>query len=96
MIQQLSNIVDKEWVQKLCYLFSVRKVQSTFERDPITISLDGHNLLVMVGSIPDTLQMHRSNLDDMTCFLALENAITTTSGHSRNVQKLGTVDHVII
>jgi hypothetical protein len=40
--------------------------------------------------------MHRANLNDMARLFALQYAVSTTSGHSRNVQKLGTVDHVIV
>lgn len=46
--------------------------------------------------IPDTLQMHGANLDHVTNFFALENAISTTTGHASNVQQLGTVDHMVI
>jgi len=45
---------------------------------------------------PDTLQVHRANLDDMSYFFALQDAIATTAGHARHVQQFCAVDHVVI
>jgi hypothetical protein len=49
-----------------------------------------------IGTLPDTLQMHRANLHNMSNFLALENSVTAATRHSRNVQKFCAVDHVVI
>lgn len=46
--------------------------------------------------LPNTLEMHWANLDNMSILLAFENAITTASGHTGNVQELCTVDHMIV
>lgn len=40
--------------------------------------------------------MHRSNFDDMTRFLALQDTITASSCHTGDVEKLGAIDHVIV
>lgn len=45
---------------------------------------------------PDTLQVHRTNLDHVSVFLALQNAVATTARHASNIEQLGTVDHVVI
>lgn len=45
---------------------------------------------------PDTLEVHGANLDDMTDFFALEDAVATTTGHASDVEQLGAVDHVVI
>jgi hypothetical protein len=59
--------------------------------------------LLLVGELegslkgnPDTLQVHRTNLDNVACLLALENTITSTSRHAGNIEELGAVDHVIV
>ena len=46
--------------------------------------------------VPHAFEMHRSNLDNMAHFLALENSITTASSHTCHVQEFGTVDHMIV
>lgn len=46
--------------------------------------------------IPNPFEMHRANFDDMSHFLALQDAIPTTPSHSSNVEKLCTVDHVVV
>lgn len=40
--------------------------------------------------------MHWTNLDNVTRLFALEYAITTTSSHTSNIEKLGAVDHVVV
>lgn len=45
---------------------------------------------------PDTFQMHWTNLDDMLLLLALEDTVTSASGHASNIQELGAIDHVVI
>jgi hypothetical protein len=48
------------------------------------------------GNLPNTLEMHGADLNDMARLLAFQYAVTPTSCHSRNIQKLGAVDHVIV
>jgi hypothetical protein len=40
--------------------------------------------------------MHRANFHDMSNFLALQNAISTTTSHASNIQQFRAVDHVVI
>jgi len=46
--------------------------------------------------IPDTFQMHWANLHYMLLLLAFENAVTPASSHARNIEELGTIDHMVI
>ena len=50
----------------------------------------------LISNTPDTLKMHRSNLDHMASLLALQDTITTTTSHASYVEKLGTIDHMVI
>jgi hypothetical protein len=59
--------------------------------------------LLLVGKIkspvirnPDTLEMHRANLDHVTNLLTLQDAVSTTSRHPRDVEQLCSVDHVVV
>jgi hypothetical protein len=47
-------------------------------------------------ALPDTFEVHRADFDNMTRLLALQDAISSASRHSGDIQKLGTVDHVIV
>jgi hypothetical protein len=47
-------------------------------------------------ALPDTLQVHGPDLNNMSCFFALENAISAASGHASNIKQFRAVDHVII
>lgn len=49
-----------------------------------------------MGNLPNALQMHGTNLDDMTCLFALQDPVSATSSHACHVQKLRPVDHVVI
>jgi hypothetical protein len=49
-----------------------------------------------VGHLPDTLQMHRTYLHDVTNLFAFEYPISPSSRHAGNVEQLGTIDHVVI
>lgn len=40
--------------------------------------------------------MHWSYLDDFAVFLRLQNAVTSTASHSRDIQKLCAIDHVVV
>lgn len=45
---------------------------------------------------PNTLEMHRADLDYVPRLLGLQDPVTTASGHLGHVQQLGSVDHVVI
>ena len=40
--------------------------------------------------------MHGSDLHYVTDLLALENAVTPAAGHTSDIQKLRTIDHVVV
>lgn len=46
--------------------------------------------------VPDTLQVHRTDFDDVSCLFALENAVSATSSHASHIEQLCAVDHVIV
>lgn len=99
VVKKRTNVVHKQGVQQLSDLFLVGEVQSPFKRNPGTL-LDTDSWLTDFeprGScIPDTLQVHRANLDDVANLLALQNPITSTTGHTGNVEQLGAVNHVVV
>lgn len=51
---------------------------------------------ICAANLPDALEMHRSDFDDMTHLLTLQDAIATTSSHASNVEQFRTIDHVIV
>lgn len=82
-------------VQLLRNLLLVRKVKRSLEGDPAT----GQQLLDVKPAgrfLPDALEMHWSNLNDVPGLLALQDAVATASSHTGDVQKLGAIDHVIV
>ncbi len=46
--------------------------------------------------LPDSFQMHWADLDHVLLLLTLENAVTSASCHTSNVEELGAVDHVVV
>lgn len=40
--------------------------------------------------------MHGANLDNVSCLFALKDAVSSTSRHAGNVEKLSSIDHVIV
>jgi hypothetical protein len=47
-------------------------------------------------NVPDAFQVHRSNLHYVLLLLAFEDAVPTATGHAYNVEKLGTINHVVV
>lgn len=47
-------------------------------------------------TVPDALEVHWADLHHMSRLLALENTITSTASHTRDVQQLCAIDHVIV
>lgn len=45
---------------------------------------------------PNALQMHRTYLHHMPHLLTLENPISPTSGHARDIEKFRAIDHMIV
>lgn len=59
--------------------------------------------LLLVGEVegsfewnPNTLQMHWPDLNNVPLLLTFQDAISASSGHSSNVEQLGSVDHVVV
>lgn len=46
--------------------------------------------------LPNSLQMHWSNLDNVSDLFTLQNAIAAATSHASNIQQLCPVDHMII
>lgn len=46
--------------------------------------------------LPNTLEVHRTNLDHMARLLTLQDTIATTTRHASNIEKLRAIDHVVI
>ena len=94
VIQQSSNVVYKQWIKQFRDLLLVGKVQSSLKWNPVCLL--GWFLIETIFYSPDTLQVHWSNFDNVSHFLALQDTISSPSGHTCNIQKLRAVDHVVI
>jgi len=95
MVQKSTNVVNKQWVEQLGDLLLVGKIQSALKRDPnIQSALPARTILY--PDLPNTLQVHWPDFDDMSHFFALQNAVSSTTGHSGNVQQFCAIDHVVI
>lgn len=46
--------------------------------------------------LPDTLQVHRADLNNVADLFAFQYSISSASGHTGNVQEFCAIDHVII
>lgn len=46
--------------------------------------------------LPDTLEVHRADLDDVSRLLTLQDTISAASCHASDIEQLGTVDHVVV
>lgn len=50
----------------------------------------------MTKNSPDALEVHGADLDDVSCLLALQDAVAAATGHASNIEEFGAVDHVVI
>ena len=48
------------------------------------------------AALPNALQVHRANFDDIACLFTLENSVASATSHTSNIQELGAIDHVVI
>lgn len=48
------------------------------------------------NDIPDTLQVHWPDFDDVSNLFTLQDTVSSTSGHTSHIQELRTVDHMIV
>ena len=46
--------------------------------------------------LPDTLEMHWTDLDHMSSFLTFQYSVSSTSSHSGHVEELGAIYHVVV
>ena len=46
--------------------------------------------------LPNAFQVHWADFDNVLLLLALEDTVSSTTGHSCNVQELGSIDHMVI
>lgn len=46
--------------------------------------------------IPNPLEMHRADLDDLAVLLTFENPVPAAPGHPRNIQQFRSVDFVVV
>lgn len=89
MVEQGTNVVDKKRIQHLGNLFLIGEVQRAIVRNPYNnVSELAPSCVLqryMMPNLPDTFQMHRPNLDNMTDFFTLQNAVSTATGHTSNI-----------
>lgn len=100
VIEQSTNVMNKQRIQKLGDFFLVCKVQCAVERYPegprVSLNEGEGSFLTRNGNLPHSLEMHWPNFDHMPNLFTLQNPITSSPSHSSNIQQLGTVDHMII
>lgn len=48
------------------------------------------------GNVPNTFEVHGSDFNNVTNFLALENTITSPASHAGHIEQLRAVDHMVI
>lgn len=53
-------------------------------------------VMFSIHNLPYTLEMHRANLDNFASLFAFQDTISSASCHSCNVEKLCSVDHMVI
>jgi hypothetical protein len=84
MIEQSSDVVYEERVKLFGNLLLVREFECTLKGNPRDCQFMINTSRDIV--LPDTLQMHGTNLDNVSCLFALENAVSSSSGHARDVE----------
>lgn len=50
----------------------------------------------MIVDLPDALQMHWPNLDDVPDLLAFQYTITAPSGHASNIEQFRAINHMVV
>ena len=96
VIQECSDVVNEEGVKQFGNLFLVGEFESTLKGNPGVRLLASIALNSAKRRSPNAFQMHWANLDYMLLLLALQNTVTSTTGHTSNIQKLSSVDHMIV
>lgn len=95
MIKQCVNVVHKQGVEQLSDLLLVRKIQRSVKRDPSRTTISPLELQIrflssverlVIGHLPDALQMHRPNLDDVPNLFALQDPVSPASSHASHIE----------
>ena len=87
--------MHKQRIQLLRDFLLISEVQRAFKRNPTHCQFPLRPRHRPKYS-PNAFEMHWSNFDHVSGFLTLEDAIATASCHACDVQKLGSVDHMIV
>jgi len=95
VVQQSTDIVNEQRVQKLGDFLFVREVQRAIEGYPVIVSITFFELQNRIG-LPDTFQVHWTNLYNVSSLLTLQDTIATSTCHSGNVQQFCAVDHMVV
>lgn len=96
MVKQSTNVVNEEGIKKLGNLFLVGKVQSPLKRNPDVVLVTESGGSRLHQYVPDPLEMHRANLDDVAHFLTLQYAVTPSSCHAGHIEQFCAVYHVVV
>lgn len=100
VVEQSTDVMNEKRIQQLGDFLLIGKVQCTLIRNPglsqQTALYVSNTAKVGRGNIPDTLQVHGTNLDNMANLFTLQNSVSSSSRHAGHVQKLGAIDHVVI
>jgi hypothetical protein len=84
MIEQSSDVVYEERIKLFGNLLLVGEFECTLKGNPRDCQFMTNTSRDIV--LPDTLQMHGTNLDNVSCLFALENAVSSSSGHARDIE----------
>lgn len=86
VVKKCADIVHKQRIEQLGDFLLVGEIQSPLKRDPM-IGVSLHSTPASFRShIPDAFQVHGSNLDYMTDFFALQDAISPSSCHACHIK----------
>lgn len=103
MIQESTNIVNKERVKHLRNLLFVCKVQCSLIWNPVLMLVGDQKIFLLFSprrkgrvDIPNALQVHGADLDNMANLFALQDAVSTATSHSSDIEQLGSINHVVI
>ena len=97
VIQQASDIMHEHGVQQIGDFFFVGEFQGSFKWNPGPVRMVLRYKNKKTGrDLPNTLQVHRTDFDDMTDLFAFQDTITTTTSHAGDIEQFGAVDHVVV
>ena len=94
VVQQSTDVMHEKRIQSLSNLLFVCKIQSSVIGNPVYGQLRVSSTSEVFS--PDAFQVHWTNFDNVSGLFALQDPVTTTTGHTSDVQELGAVYHMII